>query len=169
MHVVEPGQLGGGVYSAEQPDYLGPQQSLRAALAVRVTRRRRGLRPTPWDSTSGRSSAGIDWVGYECQIGSDGRDRFLPTDYLPRRLMGEYLAWFYDDASRRRARQPGDRPPLRRRDRHHARDRRARDGARSTTALQISVDHVVLTSGHTFNEEPIADAERRSLPAALSR
>src|SRR6202050_769802 len=38
---------------------------------------------------------GYRWVGYECRIGAGG-DPILPTDYLPRRLMGEYLAWFYD-------------------------------------------------------------------------
>ena len=34
-------------------------------------------------------------MGYEYKIGSEG-ETILPTDYLPRRLMGEYLAWFYE-------------------------------------------------------------------------
>ena len=34
-------------------------------------------------------------MGYECRIGAGG-DPIRPTDYLPRRLMGEYLVWFYD-------------------------------------------------------------------------
>jgi len=35
------------------------------------------------------------WVGYECRMGAEG-EPIRPTDYLPRRLMGEYLVWFYD-------------------------------------------------------------------------
>src|ERR1700677_3797002 len=94
VHVVEPGQLGGGVYSAAQPDYLilnNPcgQLSLYAA---------------PGDGEDPSYAVGLyEWatqrgyrrVGNEYKIGSMG-ETILPTDYLPRRLMGEYLAWFYD-------------------------------------------------------------------------
>ncbi|HEY5010274.1 MAG TPA: FAD/NAD(P)-binding protein, partial [Acidimicrobiales bacterium] len=94
VHVIEPGQLGGGVYSAAQPDYLllnNPcgQLSLYAA---------------PEDDLDPSYALGLfEWavqrgyrrVGYEYKIGSEG-EAIAATDYLPRRLMGEYLAWFYE-------------------------------------------------------------------------
>ncbi len=94
LHLIEPAQLGGGVYSAEQPDFLilnnaCGQLSLYAAPDGDV--------PPPyavglhqWAMVSG-----YRWVGYECRIGAGG-DPIRPTDYLPRRLMGEYLVWFYN-------------------------------------------------------------------------
>src|ERR1039458_3244923 len=94
VHVVEPGQLGGGVYSVAQPDYLilnNPcgQISLYAA--------------PDGDSDPAYAVGLYEWaihkgyrrVGYEYKIGSKG-EIILPTDFLPRRLMGEYLAWFYE-------------------------------------------------------------------------
>src|ERR1700733_2718124 len=94
VHLVEPSQLGGGVYSAEQPDYLvlnnacgqlslyaSPDHDEEPPYAV-------GL----YEWAVGR---GYRWVDYECRIGAEGIP-ILPTDYLPRRLMGEYLRWFYE-------------------------------------------------------------------------
>jgi uncharacterized NAD(P)/FAD-binding protein YdhS len=156
VHVVEPGQLGGGVYSAAQPDYLilnNPcgQLSLYAA---------------PDDDVDPGYALGLyEWalrrgyrrVGYEYKIGRDG-EVILPTDYLPRRLMGEYLAWFYDALI-------ADAPANLEIVRHYAAatDITPQIGGRETVWLdngtKISVDHVVLTSGHTFNEERVANPD----------
>ena len=111
--------------------------------------------PTPSASTNGRSSAASGGSGYECRIGTEG-EPIRPTDYLPRRLMGEYLAWFYDTlladapatwrSSATSPRPSTSSPKL---------------GGREAVLLDngetLSVDHVVLTSGHTFNEEPVGD------------
>ena len=152
VHVIEPGQLGGGVYSAAQPDYLilnNPcgQLSLYAA---------------PDDDEDPQYAVGLyEWavrqgyrrVGYEYKIGSDG-EAILPTDYLPRRLMGEYLAWFYEALI-------ADAPANLEIVRHYAAatDITPEIGGRETVWLddgsQMTVDHVVLTSGHTFNEERV--------------
>ncbi len=154
VHVIEPGHLGGGVYSAAQPDYLilnNPcgQLSLYAA-------------PDADDDPS--YAAGLyEWalergyrrVGYKYEIGSLG-ETILPTDYLPRRLMGEYLAWFYDALV---SEAPSNLEIVR----HYAAvtDITSEIGGRESVVLdngtQISVDHVVLTSGHTFNEERIGE------------
>jgi uncharacterized NAD(P)/FAD-binding protein YdhS len=152
VHVVEPGQLGGGVYSAAQPDYLilnNPCGQL-------------SLYATPDDDEDSAYAVGLyDWavrkgyrrVGYEYKIGVEG-ETILPTDYLPRRLMGEYLAWFYEALI-------SDAPPNLEIVRHYAAaiDVRPEIGGRESVLLnngsQISVDHVVLTSGHTFNEERV--------------
>lgn len=152
VHVVEPGQLGGGVYSASQPDYLilnNPCGQL-------------SLYATPDNDLDPSYALGLyEWVvqqgyrrvGYEYKIGQGG-ETIQATDYLPRRLMGEYLAWFYEALI-------ADAPPNLEVVRHYAAaiDITPQLGGRETLWLddgtQISVDHVVLTSGHTFNEERI--------------
>lgn len=157
VHVIEPGQLGGGVYSAAQPDYLilnNPcgQLSLYAA--------------PDHDEDPAYAVGLFDWavargyrrVGYEYVIGNEGEE-ILPTDYLPRRLMGEYLAWFYDALV-------ADAPSNLEIVRHYAAvtDITPDIGGRETVHLdngtRINVDHVVLTSGHTFNEERVAESSK---------
>jgi hypothetical protein len=151
VHVIEPGQLGGGVYSTEQPDYLvlnNPcgQLSLyaspetdgdpRYALGLFEWARDRGYR----------------WVGNECRIDPAGVE-ILETDYLPRRLMGEYLAWFYDALV---ADAPANLDIVR----HFGAalditpEIDGRERVWLDNGTQIDVDHVVLTSGHTLNDEP---------------
>src|SRR5271163_5266929 len=151
VHLVEPSQLGGGVYAAEQPDFLvlnnacgqlslyaAPDGDALAPYAV-------GLHP--WAVVRG-----YRWVGHECRIGTGG-DPILPTDYLPRRLMGEYLVWFYDTLV-------AYAPPNLEIVRHYAAavDISPALGARESVLLDngttLTVDHVVLTSGHTWNDEP---------------
>jgi uncharacterized NAD(P)/FAD-binding protein YdhS len=155
VHVVEPGQLGGGVYSAAQPDYLilnnpcgqlslyaAPDRDEDPAYAV-------GL----YEWAVGR---GYRRIGYEYEIGSAGEE-ILPTDYLPRRLMGEYLAWFYEALI-------ADAPSNLEIVRHYAAvtditpDLGGRETVHLDNGIRINVDHVVLTSGHTFNEERVADS-----------
>jgi uncharacterized NAD(P)/FAD-binding protein YdhS len=152
VHVIEPGQLGGGVYSAAQPDYLilnnpcgqlslyaAPDHDQDPAYAV-------GL--YEWAVRQGYRR-----VGYEYKIGSEG-EVILATDYLPRRLMGEYLAWFYEALI-------ADAPANLEVVRHYAAatDITPEIGGREAVWLddgtKISVDHVVLTSGHTFNDENV--------------
>jgi uncharacterized NAD(P)/FAD-binding protein YdhS len=90
-------------------------------------------------------------VGYEYKVGTIG-ETILPTDYLPRRLMGEYLAWFYEALI-------ADAPSNLEIVRHYAAatDITPEIGGRETVWLndgsKLTVDHVVLTSGHTLNEE----------------
>ncbi len=156
VHVIEPGQLGGGVYSAAQPDYLllnNPcgQLSLYASPDV--------------DVDPGYAMGLFEWavregyrrVGYEYKIGQGG-EAIQATDYLPRRLMGEYLAWFYEALL-------ADAPPNLEIVRHYAAatDITPEIGGHETVWLddgsRLKVDHVVLTSGHTFNEEREATAD----------
>jgi len=154
LHVIEPGQLGGGVYTTDQPDYLvlnNPcgQLSLYASPEDEDPPYAMGL--YQW-----AVEKGYRWVGYECRIGTAGVPILL-TDYLPRRLMGEYLAWFYDMLV---AHAPVNLEIVR----HYAAaaDISSEIGGRETVSLDdgttISVDHVVLTSGHTYNDELIGDS-----------
>jgi uncharacterized NAD(P)/FAD-binding protein YdhS len=152
VHLVEPGRLGGGVYSTEQPDYLvlnNPcgQLSLFAS-ADSESPYSMGL--YEWATTRG-----YRWDGYECKVDGTG-EAIRPTDYLPRRVLGEYLSWFYDMLL-------SDAPDNLEIVRHYASatDITPAMGGRETVSLDngttIAVDHVVLTSGHTYNEERTAD------------
>lgn len=149
VHVIEPGALGGGVYAMGQPDYLvlnNPcgQLSLYASPdGEQPPHNAVGL--FEWAVQSG-----YQWVGYECRVTTHGRP-ILATDYLPRRLMGEYLVWFYESLVT-------NAPPNMEVVRHYA---SAVDitsvGGREAVLLDngrtLCVNHVVVTSGHTWNEE----------------
>jgi uncharacterized NAD(P)/FAD-binding protein YdhS len=150
VHVVQPGPAGGGVYSLDQPDYLVlnnacGQLSLYASPDdTPAPRYAVGL----WEWAVGR---GYEWHGYECRPGGGGRP-LQPTDYLPRRVMGEYLVWFYEALV-------ADAPPNLEVVHHDASalDIVADIGGGERVFLDngdvVRVDHVVLTSGHTFNDE----------------
>jgi uncharacterized NAD(P)/FAD-binding protein YdhS len=152
VHAVEPGQLGGGVYAMEQPDYLVLNNPC-GQLSLFASPDPDEHPPYAMGLYEWAVGRGYRWVGYECCIDPEG-EPILPTDYLPRRLMGEYLAWFYDTLL-------ADAPPNLEVVRHYAAatDISPEIGGRETvlldTGASISVDHVVLTSGHTWNDEPV--------------
>src|ERR1700749_5150450 len=156
VHVVEPAQLGGGVYSAEQPDFLVLNNAC-GQLSLYAAPDGDALPPYAVGLHQWAVCCGYRWVGHECRIGAGG-DPIRPTDYLPRRLMGEYLVWFYDTLV-------AYAPPNLAIVRHYAAavDISPEIGGRERVSLDngptISVDHVVLPSGHTFNDEPIGDSK----------
>jgi uncharacterized NAD(P)/FAD-binding protein YdhS len=160
LHLIEPAQLGGGVYSAEQPDFLVLNNAC-GQLSLYVAPDGNALPPYavglhPWAVVRG-----YRWVGYECRIGAGG-EPILPTDYLPRRLMGEYLAWFYDTLL-------AYAPPNLEIVRHYAAAvdispaLAGREAVLLDNGTTLTVDHVVLTSGHTWNQERGADGGVRYL------
>ena len=150
VHLVEPGQLGGGVYSASQPDYLVLNNAC-GQLSLYASPNSEEHPPYAVGLYEWAVVRGFRWVGHECRIGTEG-EPIRPTDYLPRRLMGEYLAWFYDTLV-------ADAPDNLEIVRHYAAavDISPEIGGREAVVLDsgttLSVDHVVLTSGHTFNAE----------------
>jgi uncharacterized NAD(P)/FAD-binding protein YdhS len=154
LHLVEPGQLGGGVYSMAQPDYLVLNNACEQ-LSLYASPNSDEHPPYAVGLYEWAVVRGYRWVGYECRIGTEGAP-IRPTDYLPRRLMGEYLVWFYDTLL-------ADAPQNLEIVRHFASavDISPELGGRETVLLDngetLSVDHVVLTSGHTFNDEPAGD------------
>ncbi|HEY4792659.1 MAG TPA: FAD/NAD(P)-binding protein [Mycobacterium sp.] len=162
VHVVEPSQLGGGVYAAEQPDFLVLNNAC-GQLSLYAAPDGDALPPYYVGLHQWAVGCGYRWVGYECRIGAGG-DPILPTDYLPRRLMGEYLAWFYD-------RLVAEAPPNLEIVRHYAAAvdispaLRGREAVLLDNGVTLSVDHVVLTSGHTWNHEHGADGGVRYLQA----
>jgi uncharacterized NAD(P)/FAD-binding protein YdhS len=154
VHLVEPGQLGGGVYSLSQPDYLVLNNAC-GQLSLYASPNSDEHPPYAVGLYEWAVVRGYRWVGYECRIGTEGAP-IRPTDYLPRRLMGEYLVWFYDTLL-------ADAPQNLEIVRHFASavDISPEIGGRESVLLDdgssLSVDHVVLTSGHTFNDEPGGD------------
>ena len=147
VHVVEPAAPGAGVYGVTQPDYLlmnNPCGQL-------------SMYPDPIPGDSPRYGLGLyewahdrgyRWSGEACRVG-DGRE-ITPHDYLPRRVMAEYLQWFYAALL---AEAPATLEIV-----HHvtaAVDLVAQPGGREGVVLAngslVRADHVILTSGHTAN------------------
>ena len=114
VHVIEPGTPGSGVYDVTQPDYLLLNNPCGE------------LSLYPFETESDQPcyavglydwavATGYRWVGDRCAIDPAGQP-IEPHHFLPRRLMGEYLQWFYRRADSRRAarrtcRPSPDRPP----------------------------------------------------------
>ena len=149
VHVIEPGQLGGGVYAMSQPDYLVLNNPC-GQLSLYAARDDGRDPPYALGLYDWAVRQGYRWSGHDCVIGTSGTP-IRPTDYLPRRLMGEYLAWFYDALV-------ADAPQNLEVVRHYA---SAIDivasGGREAVVLDngrtLCVNHVVITSGHTWNDE----------------
>src|ERR1700739_2314432 len=153
VHVGEPARLGGGAYAAGQPDFLVLNNAC-GQLSLYAAPDGDALPPYAIGLHRWAVGCGYRRVGYECRIGAGG-DPILPTDYLPRRLMGEYLVWFYDTLV-------ADAPPNLEIVRHYAAAvdispaLRGREAVLLDNGTTLPVDHVVLTSGHTWNDEPAA-------------
>ncbi len=149
VHVVEPGTPGSGIYDVTQPDYLllnNPCGELSLyPFETEPDQPCYGIGLYDW-----AVAQGYRWVGDQCLIDPTGQP-IEPHHFLPRRLMGEYLQWFY------RALLLGAPPTVH--VVHHpttAIDLVARrDGSeevRLANGGTIVVDHVIVTSGHTANQ-----------------
>jgi uncharacterized NAD(P)/FAD-binding protein YdhS len=151
VHVIEPSSPGSGVYSVDQPDYLIMNTPCGEISLY------------PWeDNTSGHGYGmgfyewlirrGYRWEGDACRVGGNGPE-ITEHDFVPRRTMGEYLEWFYRQLVQ-------DAPPNAEVVHHSsaAIDVVAQPDGSEFVLLangeSVQVDYVVLTSGHTENEEP---------------
>jgi hypothetical protein len=150
VHVVEPGTPGSGVYDTTQPDYLLLNNPCGQLTLY------------PFETESYQPSYGVSlydwaiargyrWVGDRCAVTPAG-EPIEPHHFLPRRLMGEYLEWFY------RALLDGAPPNVR--VVHHrtwAVDLKPRrDGSeevRLANGSSVVVDHAIVTTGHTPNRD----------------
>ena len=159
--MIEPGTPGSGVYDVTQPDYLlmnNPcgQISLYP-FATEADQPRYGVGLHEW-----AVGQGYRWVGDVCGVDHSGRP-IEAHDFLPRRLMGEYLQWFYRALV-------ADAPSTVRIVLHPTMAidlLETSDGSEAVCMANGStlvVDHVIVTSGHTANAD---DAEGASLPRRL--
>ncbi len=153
-HVVEPSLPGPGVFGGDQPDYLilnTPCGEHSMYPFADQAAGRRGMGFYEW-----AVATGYQWVGERCERTTTGRP-LGPHDFLPRRLMGEYLSWFYRCLLE-------EAPPSLRVVHHETAavditERGTRERVLLANGAVLEVDHVVLTTGHTPNE--------RSLPEFL--
>jgi hypothetical protein len=106
------------------------------------------------------TATGYRWVGDSCRIDRSGRE-ITPDDYVPRRVMGEYLQWFY-------ATLVASAPSKVEIVHHHVEainivsQHDERERVVLADGQYLDVDHVILTSGHTGNLEP--DASEALIP-----
>lgn len=149
VHVIEPGTPGSGVYDVTQPDYLllnNPCGELSLyPFEAEADQPCYGVGLYDW-----AVAQGYRWVGDRCVKDATGQP-IERHHFLPRRLMGEYLQWFY------RALIVG--APSGVHIVHHptaATDLVARrDGSEEVHLANggaVVVDHVIVTSGHTANQ-----------------
>jgi hypothetical protein len=150
VHVIEPAAPGAGVYSVDQPDYLIMNTPCGEISLY------------PWEDNAAGHGYGMgfyEWLvrrGYRweldaCRVGGRGPE-ITEHDFVPRRTMGEYLQWFY--------RQLVQDAPSNAEVVHHSTAAidlvSEPDGTERVLLANgqtVRVDHVVLTSGHTENEE----------------
>jgi FAD-NAD(P)-binding len=158
VHVIEPGTPGSGVYDVNQPDYLllnNPCGELSLyPFEIEDDQPYYGVGLHEW-----AVARGYRWVDDRCVIDSTGQP-IEAHHFLPRRLMGEYLQWFYRALVA--SAPPGVHIV------HHptaAIDVVARSNGAEELHLAnggtVVVDHVIVTSGHTANQH--ADDDRRIL------
>jgi len=149
VHVIEPGTPGSGVYDVTQPDYLllnNPCGELSLyPFETELDQPCYGVGLYGW-----AVARGYRWVGERCVIDSSGAP-IEPHHFLPRRLMGEYLQWFYRELC---AGAPTGVHIV-----HHptaAVDLIERhDGSEEVHLANggtVVADHVIVTSGHTANQ-----------------
>ena len=148
VHVIEPGTPGSGVYDVTQPDYLLLNNACGELslypFEVEADQPRYAVGLYDW-----AVAHGYRWVGERCAIDPRGAP-IEPHHFLPRRLMGEYLQWFYQALV---ASAPPGLHII-----HHptaAVDLVARrdecEEVRLANGSSVVVDHVIVTSGHTAN------------------
>lgn len=163
VHVIEPGTPGSGVYDVTQPDYLllnNPCGQLSLyPFATEDDQPCYGIGLHDW-----AVDRGYRWVGDRCKIDPSGRP-IEPHHFLPRRLMGEYLQWFYRALV---AGAPSSVEII-----HHPTSavdlvarRNGTEEVRLADGHVVSVDHVIVTSGHTANRGQARANELNPYPVA---
>jgi uncharacterized NAD(P)/FAD-binding protein YdhS len=174
VEVIDPRCDGAGIHTTDQPDYLllnttcGQVSMFPDAHTVGAAVDRPG--PSLYEWATGRGLRLAD-DGYTVdrsgsgRLGPAGGREIRPTDFLPRRLLGEYLGWFFDLLRQRAGRQV----PVRT---HRteavdlgpdpAGDQRIRVTLADGTSL--AVDYLFLTTGYTANQ-PAGSGPAGSGPA----
>ncbi len=155
--MIEPGTPGAGVYDLTLPDYLllnneCGQLSLYP-YASEDDQPRYGIGLYEW-----AVAQGYRWTGERCAVDASG-EPIESHHFLPRRLMGEYLQWFY--------RTLVAEAPSTVRITHHPTSAtdvvEVSDGSeqvRLADGQTVTVDHVIVTSGHTPNAVAGEDGSR---------
>ena len=164
VYVVEPGDPGAGVFALDTPEFL----PLNTPCGQHIMFPDPSVTPRPAHAVSLYEWAvtqGYRWQGTTCRRTRSGR-AITPDDFLPRRLMGEWLNWTY----RQLVANHPDWVSIRHR-RASALDVRATAGGEQVfldTGEVLHVDHVVLTTGHT-PDHPEPEEAGELLPYPVER
>ena len=161
VHVIEPGDPGSGVYDVSQPDYLLLNNPC-GQLSLYPFESEGEQPPYGIGLHEWAVAQGYRWLGDECVLDSCGAP-IEPHHFLPRRIMGEYLQWFYH------ALVAGSPPSV---DIFYHPSAAVdvasrRDGAEQVQLADgrsVVVDQVILTSGHTANSGRSRDGWRELDP-----
>ena len=161
IHAIEPGVPGAGIFAVDGPDYL----PLNTPCGQHV------MFPTIGDGEAPRYAKslytwaqqhGYRWVGDQCRTTRLGRP-IGPDDFLPQRVMGEWLHWSYTQLVESLPRWVSVR--------HHktsATDIEPTDDhgelVHLATGETVAVHHVVLTTGHTPDEPEFSRGIRELAP-----
>jgi uncharacterized NAD(P)/FAD-binding protein YdhS len=100
IEVIDPSCTGAGVHDVSQPDYLllnttcGQVSMYPDQLSVGAETAAKGPSLYEWAASRGLRLAADGFT-----VGAAGRE-LRPTDFLPRRLLGEYLGWFFGQIRR---------------------------------------------------------------------
>ena len=170
VEIIDPVGTGAGVHNTGQPDYLllnttcgqismfPDQLSVGAATA--------GNGPSLYDWAVAR---GLRLAPDGFSVGTSGRD-LRPTDFLPRRVLGDYLAWFFEHLT-----QTMPRAVKLVTHRTEAVDIATGPACRLVIELadggSVPADYAFLTTGYTPNVAPQTDgliAEPYPLPERLA-
>lgn len=169
IHLFEPGTPGAGVHKPDEPDYLlmntaCGQVSLFGAHGLPDDSGVQGLTLYEWVTRGG-----YQMVGGECRRAAaagaraeDGEDRraIEPHDFLPRRVLGEYLAWAYGRLTEELPRGTTiKRWPEEVVDVAPAGDGREAIFTAGGSAPVVTADEVFLTTGHTASRPRPAEAD----------
>lgn len=146
VDVVEPGVPGAGIFALDTPDYLPLNTPCGQHLMFPSTDEL-PLPPYAKSLYEWASEQGYRWAGGKCRRTASGT-AISPDDFLPRRLMGEWLHWSYRQIV-------ASRPPNVRIQLWPvaALDIEPGPGGRELVHLDgggvLAADHVILTTGHT--------------------
>jgi uncharacterized NAD(P)/FAD-binding protein YdhS len=157
VEIIDPDGSGAGVHGVRQPDYLLLNTTCGQVSMFPDERSVGDAAPAPGPALhEWVTSRGLRMAADGFSVGPHGRE-IRPEDFLPRRLLGEYLAWFFT-LLRRRA------PAHVRLAVHRATAVDMWPGADETWMIalsdgaRLSVGYAFLTTGYTPNGTPGADA-----------
>jgi hypothetical protein len=148
VHICEPNTPGSGMFDRNEPDYL-IMNTPCGEHVLHPSRDESSLRSSDLGLYEWVVAQGYRWTGSTCAVTESGTP-ITPHDFLPRRLLAEYLEWFYlallHEAPKNiecihQAESVVDIAPV--------------EGERERIVLAsgrvLEVDHVVVTTGHTPN------------------
>jgi uncharacterized NAD(P)/FAD-binding protein YdhS len=166
VHVIDPGAPGCGAFATDQPDFLILNTPCGwHSVAPELTP------PHPGDRRRTMLEWLVErdyrWEGDACLPGGSGR-AVSPDDFLPRRVMGEYLEWSFNTL---RSDAPAHVQIVQHRS--SAVDIASLPNGRERVTLasgdHLEVDHVVLATGHTPNAARDSLNDRAIPPYPVSR